>query len=375
MKYLRLSLLFFIAGLASVMLASNTSSMQDGTNEPDSVYCPGPYICFQSDTWAYYVTIAQLYDEFSIQYHVGEFGHIAAGDTLKELFTYNDRPDIWNIIYDVHTYVDTVRSMDFFVNPGDTIQFWHDLEIVYPVGTEPFSDIAFADTMEYIVDLVASGDGALLAHLKTTRVYPADSYVSLLSQIVDGMHNAEDGFIGTSGSGQPDSLKQLLLRRTVPASVSPQNAYIRVTPVFHGNYQERGLWRVDRAMQRRSESSKGLIQFFQGICDSLLLSGDTLSKVSFQAYARAIPLRQLHVWPDPSTGLVTVRRPSDHVTGETVILAVNAVTGEIVIRKDVPSTYSTTDITLDLRESAKGRYFIVLIGEDGFILHRLITIL
>jgi hypothetical protein len=343
--------------------------------DPDTVYCPGPYLCFRSDSWAYYATISQLYEEFGLQYHVGEFGHIAVGDTLKEIFVNNDKPDVWRTIYDGYSYSDTVRTMNFPINAGDTIQFWHDFDVVYPVGTAPFMDISYSDTLEFVIELVSANDGSVLSHLKTTRIYPVGSYESLLEQIVSRMYNENDGLIGLEGSGQPDSAKQFLLRKIVPASIVSQDAYIRVTPVFLGDYQERGLWRVDRAMGRRSESLTRVVDFIFGIYDSLVQEGDTLAKVHVTNRLRHIPLNGLHVWPNPSSGHIAIQYPSAHDDGESLVLVINASTGAVVSRYANSSNQSRLSMTMDLSGVPKGQYFVVLVRSGSTVSHQLITLI
>jgi hypothetical protein len=93
----------------------------------DTIYCPGPYVCFTADDWAYYADVWQLYDDYALCYHFGELGHIAVGDTLREVFFNEHTEGDWRTLYDGISYVDTIRSMVFTISSGDTIQFWHDI--------------------------------------------------------------------------------------------------------------------------------------------------------------------------------------------------------------------------------------------------------
>jgi hypothetical protein len=340
----------------------------------DSASCP-PYICFTSEEWAYYTTVWQIYDEYALCYHFGEIGHIGVGDTLRELFFHDFREGEWITPYDSLAYTDTIRSMVFRGNSGDTIQFWHDLDIQYKDGVIPFEDVQFADTLEYVIDLVSAMTGDIISNLQSTRLYPEETVGDLMLQMADSWYEA-DGFMGEAGSGQPDTTRALLIRRIIPDGVEDEDVFVRLTPVFKGPLNERGLWRLGRGMARRSMEMEAYTAFFRAVYDSLLAVGDTLPRVPSRMLDENSMKRQanIEIWPNPANDRVYVSYTAGDYTGPVSITLSGAGNGVVYYRHHFEPGTGKRMIEIDVSSLSAGPYFVVLTGDNLFLRHQMISI-
>ena len=336
----------------------------------DTIYCPGPYICFTSDEWAYYNSVWQLYDDYSFCYHFGELGHIPVNDTLRELFFDNYEEGEWYTPYDGYTYSDTIRSMVFNANAGDTIQFWHDCELIFKAGVDAYEEIEFSDTLEFVIDLVSSSTDNTILTLQTTRLYPADSIGTLMVDVIGRWYDTY-GFVGPDGSGQPDSTKELLLRRVVPDDVDNESVYIRLTPVFYGDYNDRGLWCVHRGMDRRSMAMESIGEAFKAVYDSIAQS-DTLSRsLSINLVNNMLSVGGLIVWPNPARDELQVSLKGNK--SATSLIIIGATDGVLYMNYELKGTEGGV-CNVDVSSLNPGQYFLALMNRDKFLSYKLVVI-
>lgn len=339
----------------------------------DTIVCPGPYVCFTSPEWAYYSSVWQLYDDYAISYNFGEIGHIAVADTLKELFLFNYVEDEWATPYDGVNYTDTIRSVNFVVNTGDTIQFWHDFDLTYRNDVTPFTFINYIDTLEYIVDLVESGSETVIMNLKTTKLFPADSLGIMMVNLYNGWFN-DFGMVGPDGSGQPDTTKELLLRRIVPSNVYNKTVYVRLTPIFHGAFDDRGLWNRSNALGRRSVEYSTYCAGFASIYDSLVV-GDTLGRrPSSLIFPKTSNPLAIDAWPNPAVDNVQISFSANNREPASHLLFVGADDGVVYLKQKVQYVSDRNDCIVDVSNLASGQYFIVAVNGAEYLSYKLIQI-
>jgi hypothetical protein len=239
-------------------------------------------------------------------------------------------------------------------------------------GVEAYANIQYEDTLEYDIELVSANSGDIIMSMQTTRLYPADSLGNMLVDLIESWYEPF-GFVGPTGSGQPDTTKELLLRRIVPAGLSNEDVYIRLTPVFYGDYYERGLWRCDAVMGRRSNDMWSISQTFHALYDSIA-AGDTLPRLAANLATMKMRgmVEEISIWPNPASGSVQISLRDQSSPMKIVI--VGAASGTVYIARPV-LTSENESLSIDISSLAPGKYFVIATNSDReLVSYRLLII-